>query len=178
MGMTRRFLRNRRGAAALEFAICAGVLIAMSCGMAELYFRFDTSKRITMLALQTADVVAQSATHTTASLSDIRAAAKATLDPLESTGIVIDIASIGVDAAGGAASVLWRDSNGIQILTNDDLTLAKDFVEVGGSTIFVGVKYTYTPPLSLIIKDAAVFEHTAFSRPRLTRRIALNGKAE
>lgn len=174
----RRFLRNRDGVAALEFALILPLLTVLTFGVLELYFSFNTAQKISLAAQQTADLVSQADQQTSANLEDIREATRQVLEPLPTGATVlgIDIASLGIDTAGETPRVLWRSTNGLS--SSLDPANADGLVEPGGSVIWVGVRYKYTAPISLVLSSYQYIEHQAFSTPRVTRRIALDGDLE
>ncbi|MBY0448237.1 MAG: pilus assembly protein [Hyphomonadaceae bacterium] len=169
------FARQERGSTAIEFALLAPVLLTFFLGIFEVGDRLRVDNVLARVALQTADLVAQEQDITTAELNDIREAARLSLRLTEAQAalLTMEVASIGFDANTGAASVRWRNSSGQ--LGALDPAVANGLGERGDSVIWTRVTYQYTSPVGFFISGPVTMAEAAFARPRLARRISLNG---
>lgn len=173
----RAWLACARGGAALEFALIMPFMAALSLGVMEINWRVSAAHLTGRVASDTADLTARMDSLTTAQLNDVRTLAEEILGPSRAGNVVgVDIASLGYDGANPTPRVLWRRTFG----PASTLTLA-DFnglARAGESIIWVGVRYDYAPPIAFVLPETAVIERIAVARPRLTRRIALDGRME
>lgn len=172
--MELRFLRDRRGVAALEFALGAGVLLTLTMGLAEIYFRLDADQRAAAAAVQTADLVTRAPSHDSASLNDIRAAARATLAPLPASEdrLHIEVAALCKRPEGGPPKVAWRDGGARGVI---NMNAADRLLQAGENVIWTYVEYRFDPPLRFVLQDEPVYREAAFARRE--SRIALNNQA-
>jgi len=176
MGLTRRLLRDRSGIMAVEFALLLPVLLSLFLGMIEME-RLTTAARRAMSTAQTvADLVAQNATHTDASLAAIVDAGRLILAPLPAGDAVLGltISSVGYDSQ-GTPEVLWSYTAGGG--ATGGLAEAAGLGQGRESVIMVALTYSYTSPFGYTFGTRTV-EERAFARPRIATRIALNGRME
>lgn len=167
-------LRDRRGVAALEFALVVPVLLTLWMSLVELDRLVTAHRKVMKVAQVTADLVAQDSAQTNASLTAIASAAQYILTPLPSGAdrLGMTITSVGYADPGGATGLLWSFSVGTPVALDPSATAAMG--APGESVIQVGVSYRYTSPFGFLLGDRAIGE-TAIARPRIARRIALNG---
>lgn len=176
MGLIHALFRCRKGAAAIEAALLLPVLISMILGMVELTRYIEATRKAMSAAQTVADLVAQDSSHSDATLGEARTAASLVMDPLSTTAdtFSMTIASIGFDA-NGASELLWQDPyDGTNTV---DPAVADGLGDPNESVIVVRLTYTYTSPFDFVI-DQRTLSESAFARPRIARRIALNGQTD
>jgi len=170
-------LRCKRGTAAMEAALILPILITMMLGMVELTTYVEATRKAVSAAQTVADLVAQESATTDSNLDVIRLAAHSILAPLDTEDgkLLISIASIGFDDDDGSTFVLWEDQDpgATAILASD----ADELGSPGESVIAVTMTYEYESPFGFMLTTSTV-EERSFARPRITRRIALNGKTD
>ncbi|CAA7613153.1 Flp pilus assembly protein TadG [Candidatus Terasakiella magnetica] len=170
----RRLWTETKGLAAVEFAILMPVMVTAMLGTVEISNVVKSYSKAVSASQTVADLASQSNTLTTAQLDAIAVAAQRVLDPLSSTktNLGIDVVSVGFDAQGNP-SQLWRYQWGA---TSAPLSLnaAKGLGVAGDSVVMVRLGYICVPLLHEIV-PSITFTETSVSRPRLVRKIALNG---
>jgi Flp pilus assembly protein TadG len=104
----RRFNGDERGAAAIEFAFIAPLLITMYLGTMEISRGLQVNKKVGRSASATADLIAQidDGALDKATIESIMKIGKATLQPYSLTQPTIIATGITINAA-GAATVSW-----------------------------------------------------------------------
>jgi len=172
----KRLMRDRRGMAAVEFALIAPTLIVLVMGVLELSFRFRAKEEATRYVHVVSDLLAREETLTTQNLKDLYSAAPCMMKPLDTASrLDLDISSItyGSDV-NHTPSVAWRRVAGTQI--NFTPT---DYSAMGGAletVIRVGVRYQYTSPISSLFGGPNLsLTGEAITRPRETRVITMDG---
>lgn len=93
----RRFMRNRRGVAAVEFALILPFMLLLYIGTAELTYGLMVNRKMTLSARALSDLVAQTTTTsgiTDAELTTIFTAASATMSPYSATPLRMSVSSI------------------------------------------------------------------------------------
>ena len=177
MELMRSVLRCRKGTAGVEAALLLPVLITMLLGLVEMSKYIEAAQRAMSAAQSVADLVTQDVTHTDASLAEIRTAARLVMAPLPTgnADLSIMIVSVGFDDQDGTPFVLWQDPYAGTVTA--DPNRATDLGDPGESVIMVTMTYNYDSPFGFLFEGRTLTEE-AFSRPRITSRIALNGKTD
>jgi Flp pilus assembly protein TadG len=176
----RRLGADRRGVAALEFALIAPTLMVLVLGVFEMSLRFRAKEETTRYSHLMSDLISREQTLTTAELRSYYNASTNLMRPLQTSGGVLqlDVSSIGFNADGDAV-VLWRRLVGTDNVVNDVAIHLPDFDDLGTeseSIIRVGVRYTYTSPLTALFGGAvATITQEAIARPREALKITLDG---
>jgi Flp pilus assembly protein TadG len=177
MARIHALLGCKRGTAAMEAALILPVLITMMLGMVELTTYVEATRKAVSAAQTMADLVAQESATTDSDLDVIRMAAHSILAPLDTQGgkLKIAIASVGFDDDDGSTFILWDDEDpGAPIVLPSD---ADGLGSPGESVVVVSMSFQYDSPFGFMITTSTM-EESAFARPRITRRIALNGRTD
>ncbi|MCJ2021423.1 MULTISPECIES: TadE/TadG family type IV pilus assembly protein [unclassified Methylobacterium] len=99
----RQLRRDRRGTAAVEFAVILPVLLAIWAGMTELAHALDEWRKLTVLARTVADLTAQGDTKnpiSTPLMTDIFASATTVMRPFNTADAKIVVSAMGVGLSG------------------------------------------------------------------------------
>ena len=107
----RRFVEDRRGIGAIEFAIVAPLLVMAYVGAFEISVAVTVSRKVQRASSTVSDLLTQTATTNKATIDTMKEVAKHVLAPFSIQGYSMKITGIAV-AADGKATVAWsRDSN-------------------------------------------------------------------
>ncbi len=172
-----RLARDRRGMAAVEFALIAPTLIVLFMGVLEMTFRFRANEEATRYVHQAADLISREGEQTDADLLEIYGASVYMMKPLDTTAnLDMDIASIGFDADTGVPFTRWRRVIGAS--TPLTLSEAEGLGTNSETVIHVGVRFRYTSPVSSLFGGPNLsIVREAWARPRTQRVITINGNA-
>lgn len=167
-----RFLRNRDGVSAVEFALLAPVMIVMYFGLAELSQGFMAQRRVEHTAATIADLTAQARSVSSADLNDIFTIGKLVMKPFTTTGMTQRITSVTMTS--GVAKVDWSVGNGgiTALATGSTVSLPANLIANGESVIMSQVSYTYHSPADHVMPSAVVFNQTYYLRPRLVTTVS------
>ena len=158
--LTRRFRRDRRGIAAIEFALVVPLMLAMYLGTIEISAAVSINRKVSRLASTVADLVTQQTEVAKTDLNGIMEIGSALLFPYESDKPVITIVAIDVESSypkGG--KVVWsrRDNKGTfdrgGYDKNDDIDVPKDLRIDGSFLIRVDASLDYIPIVHWLIGD-------------------------
>ncbi len=163
-----RFARDRRGLAALEFALIAPMMILVLFGSVELTELLATDRRAANTAASVADVVSRDTVVADDEIADLWTAANALMYPNSPTPLKIRISSVQV-VTPTQATVLWSDGhNGHSPrAAGSPMDLPDGMMTPGTSVVVTETTYAYTPPIGVFLDLAFDLDHIEYRRPRV-----------
>jgi hypothetical protein len=173
------FGEDRRGIAALEFALLAPILIVLYFGMAELVQAMIVQRRVSHAASAVGDLVAQYETLSNDEKDDVFTAASNILSPFDTSKLELRVTSISGDAQ-GKPRVDWSDGKGaLGAYKHCDsvpgfptgLITAK-----GDNVVMAEASYKYTSPVADVLPNALNFSERFYLRPRKVAKVARAGE--
>ena len=168
----RRFSRDRRGLAAVEFALIVPLMITMYFGALEITDALTVDRRVTLATQTVADLVAQSAVITDGDMTDIFAATAAVMAPYDAANLQMRVTSVVADSDNNT-KVAWSDGYNMSARSkNEPITLPAGLTEGGDSVIYAEVKFTYSSMLGEYFTSPIVFTDEAYLRPRRSLQVA------
>ena len=171
----RRFLREDRGAIAIEFGLVISSLIVILMGCFECSRYILLNQKLDRTATSVADLISQANGVTTGVLSDTYAAADAQTLPFDLTGHGRVIITSVYRPDTNPAKVSWQCSGGGSYTTATSKVGAKGAnatlpstlpVDVSENIVIAEVFYDYKPFLFQGIFSPTVFLHSTYMRPR------------
>jgi Flp pilus assembly protein TadG len=164
-----RFVRDRKGVSAIEFAIIAPVLILAYFGLAELCGAMLAERKTSHVASSIGNLVAESASLTTSDVTDIFAAGDIIMSPDSTTGLEMRVTCIQENAAGTGNAVLWSEGSGLSpIATGTSVsTLPANLITANQSIIMAEAVYTYNVPVAYLLPAAFTYSPVFYYRPRI-----------
>jgi Flp pilus assembly protein TadG len=183
-----QFLRNRRGLAAVEFALILPVMLMLFLGTVELSLALTARADVSNLTSTTADLVAQETGVTVADLQSVFAAANAILYPYAPNAAQITLTSVVYTTTSAnplIGKVAWSRPSGTGGLTH---SIGANFTVPAGifiaptasnpnppttqSVIVSEVTYTYASPITKFLPVSSVWQDIFYSKPRRVPSIA------
>lgn len=164
------FWRDRRGVSAVEFALIAPVLIVMYCGLAELTQAMMAQRRLSNIASQMGDLVAQGTQTGPLKTADIFKIGQITMSPFPTSGLKMCIASVTSDST-GKDTVAWSKPS-VTGMTNCPAAgstvtdIPVGLLPASQSVVMARASYTYTSPIKLVMPTSMTFARTYYLRPR------------
>lgn len=180
--MSKRFiasailLRDRAGAAAVEFALVLPIAISLFLGTFELANVLLCHMKLVAATQTAADLLAQQSTVCVSDVTSYGTAAGLVMEPLPPGKLSIAFASVVYASSSPfTASTDWhQEVNGASsIATTAPIATTNGQLNKNGSTstIVATATYAYTSPLSYVLKKNYTFTETAFAQPRLVDHI-------
>jgi Flp pilus assembly protein TadG len=175
-----RLLTDRRGTAAVEFALLAPLMVMMYFGTAELTEGLMASRKVSAVAATIGDLTAQAASTSTTQVSDIFNIGQTVMQPYPVTGTTLRmrITSVTVDA-NGSPKVDWsRGTTGLTGLAKGAvvaLPLAtkaaptdpnRPFIGAGQSVIMAEAHYAFASPVARYLPKISDMHDTLYLAPR------------
>ena len=180
-GACARFWADRRGLAAVEFALIMPVLLLFAIGVSELARFALLGLKVQHAADTVADLASGSAQLVPAAMTDMFSAVRHIVQPFDvaSQGRVI---VSGVSATGGASTILWQ-CRGAGVLGASSQIGAKGgraALPAGltlrdGESVIVSEMYFRYEKALLGIVPSATLRRVAFYRPRFMMPTTLSG---
>lgn len=166
------FVRNRRGAAALEFALTAPLLSMLFMGVIELSSYMSVVRKVDAAAHTAANLIAQETDLSTAELSALFQASRLVIHPLDDSNLALGATSVRFDDVDGTPGVDWTGNyNGGSV--SNAVTTATGMGGAGESVIIVTASYAYTPAFNMVLSGPYTVTETAVSRPRYIDYVGL-----
>lgn len=160
----KRFARDQRGVAAVEFAFVLPILILLYYGMVESTQAVLANRRAGYLTTAVGDLLTQQAQVRTADVEDIFDAGEAVLSPFKTDGLSIRVTSIEIDASGKAVQK-WTQARGtIEAAKLEDID--KKLLEPNSALVRAETVYVYKTPFQRVFPSAFTFKHKMDLRPR------------
>lgn len=176
-----RFIGDKRGLAAVEFAFIVPLMLTMIFGTIEVSSAVAVDRKVTIAARTISDLVSQGAQVKDADLKNYFALGAVVMTPYSVTSATLTqrITAVNVDAT-KKATVVWSKlatvTNGVATLaadptyTKDKVVTSEipaDLLVANTQLIWSGVTYTYAPIVRYVIDSAGVpLSDQCFTRPR------------
>lgn len=161
-----RSLYEDGGAALVEFALLAPVALMLTLGAFEATQLIRANWKARLAAQTLADLVAQQASISSATMSNLCSGAQLVLSPLAGAGFSATVTSV-VYTSGSRAQD-WQDTTcGGAATTNNPVTLATTYTQTSGdSAIVVQAHFAYRTPVSYVLQPDFSFSVVAVAKPR------------
>lgn len=168
-----RFMRDRRGVSAIEFAMIVPALILLYVGAVEMGNALTIHRRTSQVAATAADLTAQVATVTKSDLADIEAASTSILTPFSTSPLRIVLSSVVADKNNNG-KVDWScASKGSGRAEGSSYPVPNGLTEPNSSVIVAEVTYAYSSLLGLSTISPGSFDikRTFYTRPRTSTKV-------
>lgn len=163
-------IKDRRGAAAVEFAFVAPVMILMYYGLAELTQGMMADRRASHVASAIGDLVAQDTMINTSEMNDIFNVGKAIIAPFPTTGLSMRVTSIRKDASGGL-QVMWSEGYGSMGKVTTVASVPANLIANNESLILAESSYVYNSATKKALPNALTFTQKYYLKPRKTAQV-------
>lgn len=205
-GLLARFRRDRKGVAAVEFALILPLMLLLYLGSTQIVQALMSSRKLSIVARSLSDLVAQQPSGsdlTDAQLNDIFAAATSIMSPFSTTSLKMTVSSVefapktllGIPIGGYDAKPRWTVTrNGsparpcstltpVSDATGSSRTTMPTGLYASGSIIVADVSYTYSPAFGGQLlawsssQSSVTMARTLYMRPRAQSMITYTGSA-
>lgn len=166
VGKMKRLAGDKRGVSAVEFALLAPVMIGLYFGCAEIATGVGTDRKVSLISAALANLSAQTATISSADMTNILDASGAIITPYDATKLKMTVTCIKIDA-NKVATVKWSVTrNGTANSGNISLPTA---LAVANSYLLLSeASYAYTPTVGYTISGTLNLSDKMYMTPRIT----------
>ena len=163
-----RFLGDKQGVSAVEFALILPLMMTLYLGGAEVAQAISASRKVTLVSRTVADLASQSSSITAAGMTNILNASAAVLAPFPSGKLKVTVSQVKIDA-NGVATVEWSDTlNGTKRGTGTGVTLPAALNVANTWLIWTEAEFSYEPTLGAGITGTLALKDEMYMRPRLS----------
>jgi Flp pilus assembly protein TadG len=157
---------DRRGLAAIEFAMILPIMLMMFFGVVELSSGVAVDRKVTLMARTLSDLTSQSTSVSDSDLTNFFNASGAIMTPYDSAPVKATITQLYVDPTTHKARVQWSKGSSPRA-TKTIVTIPGDIAVDGTYLIFSEVSYLYTPAVGYLMAKAGItLSDVAYTRPR------------
>jgi len=164
----RRFLADKRGVSAVEFAMVLPLMVTLYLGGVEVSSAVAIDRKVTLIARTLGDLVSQATSVDDAGMTSILSATTAVMAPYSDANLKIIVSSVQINSQ-GVARVSWSDTkNGTPRTVGSTVTLPAALNVASTSLIWAEASYAYTPTIGYVITGTKNLTDQIYMRPRLT----------
>ena len=171
MSLLRRFGKDRKGVAAVEFALIAPAMILLYCGLVELCQAIMADRKTNHVASAVGDLVSQAETVSSSDLSDIFTIANTIMSPFPTSSLQIRVTSLTANASGTPVVDWSKGYGGFSALTVGQTKTLPMTLASGDSMVMSESKYTYTSVLHYVLPSALSYSEVYYLRPRRSDKV-------
>jgi Flp pilus assembly protein TadG len=170
--MLKRFRRDERGVAAIEFALLFPIMLLLYFGTVEVTMAFLANGRASHVASVVGDLVTQTPSFKQAEMTDIFAVGTSIMKPFPTASLKLQVTSIRADDK-GAPQLVWRCVKGSNCaqLTGSASGFPAGLLAANESMIQTDVEYTYTSPVQQTLPRPMTFKTTYYIKPRRSSEV-------
>jgi Flp pilus assembly protein TadG len=168
----RRFLADKRGVSAVEFAMLLPLMVTLYLGGVEVSQGVAVDRKMTLVARTLGDLTAQATNVNDSDMNNIKAAATAVVAPFDASKLGFTISSVIIDAQ-KVAKIKWSDTNAIVATRHlGDVVTTLVPVKLRESStypiylVWAETNYAYTPAIGYVITGTMNLTDQIFMRPR------------
>ena len=171
-----RLRRDKRGNAAIEFAVIVPVMLTMFFGVVEFSSAVAVKRKISMAAEELADLAARYKEVPDTEIDNFFKIARAVITPYSTTVLKATITEIYIDPATGLGRAQWSKGDVVRLpgstvpvpanlIARDDT----NNILAGQYLIFAETGYVYVPAVGYVMAKLGVpLSDMSYMRPRLS----------
>lgn len=164
----RRIAGDRKGAAAIEFALIFPVIFVLNVAAGEGLQAYIAQRQVAHIAATMADITAQSRTMTAAELDDVLSASTAMIHPFPTQSLQQRISSMSSNGS-GTVSTDWTQKR--DWASSGGPSIPNGYLAANESVVIADVVYDYKPTFGLFLPETIRFTKHAYVRPRLSAKV-------
>lgn len=177
--LLRRFIRDGKAVAAVEFALILPLLVLLYFGTTEAASLYTVDRRVATVASTMADLISRErGCITTAKLNSYFAAATGIMQPYSTGALKQVVTFLAVDKTTGAVSVQWSAPYGTGAVARTNqtqppigtATQINNLARTKGWLVAAEIQYPYEPLYGVVIKTINL-GHTEYFLPRYEEAI-------
>jgi Flp pilus assembly protein TadG len=171
----RRFARDRRGVAAVEFALVVPVVIVVYLAGFEVMEASTVYRKVTDTTVQLANVTSQYTTMSSTDVTNVLDASSQIMTPYPTTSLSIVLSEVTTNNK-GVGRVAWSQAyQGAALATGKKVTMPTGYQTPNTSYILVETTYAYEPVIGGAFVKPITMTNQIFMLPRSSSSIPFTG---
>jgi Flp pilus assembly protein TadG len=167
-----RFVSDRRGVSAVEFALLLPMMMTLYLGSVETSQGIAAKRKVTVIAHTLADLASQYTDITNADIANVLAAGDAIITPYASANLQEVVSELSINAQ-GQATVLWSDTlNGTARAAGQVVNIPASLAVPNTYLVLAEVQYSYNPTYGYVMTGTLTLQDQMYVLPRQSNSIA------
>jgi Flp pilus assembly protein TadG len=163
-----RFVEDRRGVSAVEFAMLLPLMVTLYLGSVEISQGVGIDRKVTLTTRTVADLASQVSSINNADMTNMLNASTAVIVPYDATKLKVTVSAVTIDANGNA-KIAWSDTrNGTAHSVGSTVTLPTALKVNNTTLIWSEVSYAYKPTIGYVVTGTLNLTDQIYMRPRLS----------
>jgi Flp pilus assembly protein TadG len=161
--------RDRRGLAAVEFALLVPMMLVAFFGVVEISSGVAVDRKVSLIARTLADLTSQSTNVVDTDLDNFFAVAAAIMTPYPSAPVQATLSELYIDPNTLQARVQWSQGKGgaAARAVSSPVVIPPALVVGGTYLVYIEITYQYVPGVAYVMTSSGVtLNDVAYARPR------------
>ena len=171
MALLRRFRKDKKGMAAVEFALIAPAMILLYFGVVELCQAIIADRKTNHVASAVGDLVSQAETVSTSDLADIFSIGNTIMSPFPTQTLQMRVTSVTANASGTPLVDWSRGYGGFTALAKGASVTLPMTLSAGESMVMSETSYQYTSVVQYVLPQALTYTEKYYLRPRRSDQV-------
>ena len=167
-----RFVGDRRGVSAVEFALLAPLMITLYVGCAEVSDGVGADRKVSLTAAALANLSSQVTTISTSDMTSILDASSAIIAPYSTTQLSITLSCINIDSQ-SRPTVKWSVTRGGTVRSGS-ITIPAALAVPNSQLLFGEASYQYRPTVGYTVTGTLNLSDRMYMSPRITAPVYNN----
>jgi Flp pilus assembly protein TadG len=173
-----RWVDDKRGVAAVEFAFVVPLMLVMFFGTIEFSSAVAINRKVSLVTQGLADLVSRYSSVNDADIANFTTIANAILTPYSATPLKATMSELYIDPSTGAARVQWSKGSSPRAISSS-VTVPANLIARNSVTnaivpnqylIFTEANYLYTPAVGYVMaKTGVTLSDNTYMLPRLSQ---------
>jgi Flp pilus assembly protein TadG len=169
-----RFVAERRGLAAVEFAMLLPMMMTLYLGSVEVTTAVAIQRKVTLTARALADLSSQFTSIASADMTNILNASSDIIAPYATANLASVVSELSINAQ-GQATVVWSDTlNGTARTVGTTVSIPTNLAVANTYLILGEAQYSYNPTYGYVVTGTMTLKDQIYMRPRQSTSVARN----
>jgi len=169
-----RLAQERRGLAAVEFAMLLPMMMTLYLGSVEITTAVAIQRKVTLTARALADLSSQFTAIAASDMNNILNSSSDIIAPYASAQLASVVSELSINAQ-GQATVVWSATLNGTARTVGSVVAVPTNLAVANTYLILGeAQYTYSPTYGYVVTGTLTLSDQIYMRPRQSNSIALN----